>query len=267
MAQTNYEILESRSTSTNAGKATGSRTFVVWDDVSPIQKPSEIILGSGGLPGYGDLFPGSTSLYLNSYTIEHLPDSSKTWKIVFQYETGDPKGVSAPSEPGYIQMSMEYQVVPKELYRTGSTNLQSGSPADIDIGGTPCDSGGTPLTIFKPLHLLMFEETVESISIPDRTAVIRASVGTRNSSVFYGAAIGTTLYEGCSARRSGLATYSLTHRFSYDADFHMIQQAKSNASGKKDLEVTATKGSYAGWVRYIQPFPILTNFDLLSENF
>ena len=133
MAQENYEMMDSRSTSTNSGKSTGSRTFVVWDDASPIDKPSEIILGSNGLPGYGDLFPGSTSLFLSAYTIEHLPDSSKTWKVVFQYETGDPTGISPPSEPGYLQVSIEYQVVPKDVYRRDpGINLQGGSPNDQD---------------------------------------------------------------------------------------------------------------------------------------
>lgn len=268
MAQTNYEMLESRSTSTNAGKATGSRTFVVWDDVSPIQKPSEIILGASGLPGYGDLFPGSTSLYLTSYTIEHLPDSSKTWKIVFQYETGDPTGITPPSEPGYLQVSIEYQVVPKDCYRMDPGILyQSGTPNDQDIAGNPIDSGGVPTTIFVPLHTLVLEETVSAVSLPSRSANIRNAAGTRNSASFYGAATGTLLYEGASARRIGVAAYSLVHRFSYDPDFHMIQVPKRNGSGKVDLEVTATKGSYAGWVRFIQPFPSTSNFNSLSENF
>lgn len=266
MAQQNYEMMDSRSTSTNSGKSTGSRTFVVWDDSSPIEKPSEIILGSGGLPGYGDLFPGSTSLYLTAYTIEHIPDSSKTWKIVFQYETGDPTGISPPSEPGYLQVSIEYQVVPKDVYRTGG-NKQNGTPNDQDIGGVPVDSGGVPTTIFVPLHTLILEETVSSVSLPSRSENIRFNAGTRNSASFYGASTGTLLYEGASARRIGVATYSLVHRFSYDPDYHMIQVPKRNGSGKVDLEVTASKGSYAGWVRFIQPFPATSNFNSLSENF
>ena len=268
MAQQNYEMMDSRSTSTNSGKSTGSRTFVVWDDASPIDKPSEIILGSNGLPGYGDLFPGSTSLFLSAYTIEHLPDSSKTWKVVFQYETGDPTGISPPSEPGYLQVSIEYQVVPKDVYRRDpGMNRQSGSPNDQDIAGVPVDSGGVPTTIFVPLHTLILEETVSSVSMPSRSAVIRGAAGTRNSSSFYGASAGSLLYEGASARRIGIATYSLVHRFSYDVDYHMIQVPKRNGSGKVDLEVTASKGSYAGWVRFIQPFGLTSNFNKLSENF
>lgn len=186
MPQQVYELMESRSASTNAGKSTASRSFVVWDDANPIEKPSEIILGSNGLPGYGDLFPGSSSLYLTSYTIEHISDSSKTWKVVFQYDTGDPTGITSnPSEPGYLQISMEYTVVPRELYRRDpGLLLQTGNPTDQDIGGVACDSGGVPLTIFVPLHTMILEETVSSTSISNRTAAIRSAVGTRNSSGF-----------------------------------------------------------------------------------
>ena len=266
MAQENRELLDTRSASTSAGKSTGSRTFIVWDDADPISQPGDIELGKNGLPGYGDLFPGSTELYLSAYNIEHIPDSKKTWRVTFNYETGDPTGISPPSQVGYLQVSMEYQMVPRELYRIGG-NTQSGSPNDNDIGGTPVDSGGSPLTSYVPLHILTIEETVASVTVPSRSQVIRGTAGTRNSSAFYGASRGTLLYEGASARRIGIATYSIVHRFSYDDEYHMIQAARKNPSGKVDLEFSSTKGSWAGYVRYIQPFPYVANFNSLSENF
>jgi len=266
VAQQNTELLETRSASTSAGKSTGSRTFIVWDDADPISLPSEIELGKNNLPGYGDLFPGSTELFLSSYNIEHIPDSTKTWKVTFNYETGDPTGVSPPSQLGYLQVSMEYQMVPRELYRTGG-NTQNGSPNDNDIGGTPIDSGGSPTTVFVPLHILTIEETVSSVTIPSRSQIIRYLAGTRNMNAFYGASRGTLLYEGASARRISIATYSIVHRFSYDEAYHMIQVPRKNPSGKVDLEFSSAKGSWAGYVRYIQPFTLLGNFSSISENF
>ena len=260
--------MESREISTSGGKVTGTRTFHVWDDASPIEEPDQIYLGVGGLPAGGELFPGSKTLYATSYTMTHLSDSSRTWRVVFNYESADPTGISAPSEPGYLQISFEYQAVPKEVYRTDPGLLdQGGTPDDRDIAGKPVDSGGVPTTVFFSQHVLIIEETVSAVSLADRSSAIRLAVGTRNQSAFFGAIAGKLLYEGCSGRRIGVGLYSLTHRFSYDSAFHMVQVPRRNASGKVDLEVTAQRGSYAGWVRFVQPFPYLSEFSLISGNF
>ena len=268
MSVTVEESMESREISTSGGKVSGTRTFHVWDDADPITEPDQIYLGVGGLPSVGELFPGSKTLYATSYTMTHLANSSRTWRVVFNYESADPTGISAPSEPGYLQISFEYQSIPKELYRTDpGLLLQAGNPNDNDIAGKPIDSGGVPTTVFVDQHLLIIEETVSAVSLSERSLNIRQSVGTRNSASFFGSSSGTLLYEGCAGRRIGVGLYSLTHRFAFDPSYHMIQVPRRNGSGKIDLEVTASRGSYAGWVRFIQPFPGLSNFGLLSENF
>jgi hypothetical protein len=260
--------MESREISTSGGKVTGTRTFHVWDDASPIEEPDQIYLGVGGLPAVGELFPGSKTLYATSYTMTHLADSSRTWRVVFNYESADPTGISAPSEPGYLQISFEYQGIPRELYRTWpGLDLQGGTPDDRDIGGKPIDSGGYATSFIVDQHLLVIEETVSASSLFERSPNIRNAVATRNQSAFLGVAPGGLLYEGCSGRRIGVGLYSLTHRFSYDPFYHMIQVPRRNSSGKVDLETTAQRGSYAGWVRFIQPFPLLSEFSLISGNF
>ena len=260
--------MESREISTSGGKVTGTRTFHLWDDSSPIEEPDQISLGVGGLPAVGELFPGSKTLYATSYTMTHLADSSRTWRVVFNYESADPTGISAPSEPGYLQISFEYQAIPKELYRTDPGLLyQGGTPDDRDIAGKPIDSGGVPTTVFVDQHILVIEETVSAISLSDRSSLIRSAVASRNQSAFFGASPGTLVYQGCSGRRIGVGLYSLTHRFQYDGAFHLVQVPKRNASGNVDLEVTASRGSYTGWVRFVQPFPYLSEFSLISGNF
>lgn len=262
------ESMESREISTSGGKVTGTRTFHVWDDASPITEPDQIYLGVGGLPAIGELFPGSKTLYATSYTMTHIADSSRTWRVVFNYESADPTGISAPSEPGYLQISFEYQGIPRELYRTSpGLDLQGGTPDDRDIGGKPIDSGGYATSFIVDQHLLVIEETVSAVSLSERSLNIRLSVATRNQSAFLGVVPGALLYEGCSGRRIGVGLYSLTHRFSFDPYYHMLQVPRRNSSGKVDLETTAQRGSYAGWVRYVQPFPILSEFGLISGNF
>lgn len=269
MSQVVLEQMESRSYSSTGGKTSGSRTFVVYDDATPITQPASITFGSNGMPASGDLFPGETELFAQDFTVSHIPDSSYTWRVVWNYTPtggGGQQTQNNPSEPGYLQVSIEYSAQFKDFYRNNpGLRMQSGTPDEADIGGAKIDSGGTPLSVLVMQQRLVLEETVESTTVQRRSTAIRLAVGRRNLKIFYGAQIGTLVYEGASARRISLNAYSLSHRFMYDEFYHMAQSAQKNANREVITDTDVLRR--ATNVRWIQPYPNLYDMNTISENF
>ena len=270
MSQIVLEQMESRSYSSTGGKTSGSRTFVVYDDASPITEPAAIKFGANGMPTAGDTFPGETDLYAQDFTVAHIPDSSYTWRVVWNYTPtggGSQQPTQNPSEPGYVQQSMEYSAQFVDRYRDnpGLTIPVDGTPDESDIGGRKIDAGGSPLSVLAMRHRLVIEETVRATDIYRRSVQIRNAVGKRNAVAFFGAVKGSLVYEGGNARRTGLSVFSIEHRFLYDEYYHMAQKAALNSQREVITDTTALR--QAATVRWIQPYPAFYNFNLISENF
>lgn len=273
MGQIVVEALDTRSISNSGGNLSGSRTFHVYSDdpSAPIQEPASIVLGDGTLPAYGELFPGETDLYATTFQIDPVPDSGYVWRVRWNYSSGggevpDPNQV-IPTVPGYVTFSMEYGGQWRDAWRAEpGLTLWSPTYNNADIAGTKIDAGGEPTSVWSPQHTLIVEETVTSASISSRSIAIRNCVGTRNSASFYGAAAGTLLYEGASARRVSLLAYSVTHRFRYDEWLHAGQQPRMNSQRQPDVDLYGGQ-LQANNVRWVQPYGSTTNFNTISENF
>lgn len=270
MAQTVIESLESRSLGTSGGVLRGKRAFFVWDDSSAITQPVDIQFGSNGMPSIGDLFPGETTVYSTEFEIEPVNDSNGVWRVEFEYSQGSggtPPPTVLPSEPGYLQISMEYGAVFKDFYRDNpGLKLFDGSPTNEDIKGRLIDACGEPVSVLVQQHRLVLEETVSVADVQASTVASRRAIGKRNSAEFFGAAVGTLLYEGGSARRISLTAFSITHRFLYDQYFHMVQQPRLNSQRAVEVDNTREFPS-ATFVRWVQPFVGLYDFNSLSGNF
>jgi hypothetical protein len=271
MALVVFESEESRRLGTGGGSVRGPRVFHVFDDATAISEPSAIAFGTAGLPDIGDLFPGETDVYAVSYEIEVIANSNNVWRVEFTYQSGGggtPPPEILPTEPGYIQLSMEFGGQFKDFYRSQpSLNLYGGDPnATAECAGTPIDAAGEPLSVLVIQHRLVIEETIAVSDVQAATVRARAAVGTRNESPFFGAASGTLLYEGTTARRVSLTAFSLTHRFLYDQFYHMGQQPKKNSQRQVEVDLSQTYPR-ATFVRWVQPYPVKTNFNLISENF
>ena len=270
MAQTVIEAGDSRTLTTSGGRYTGTAIFHVYDDAAPIETAADIVYGSNGMPALGDAFFGDPTLTASSFTAEILPDSRNVWRVTWNYTSGGGGGETVPPpQVGYLQVSMEYSGVFKDMYRVGdsgySLDYQFGNPSGKDIGGKPIDAAGIPTSVFIPQHRLIVEETVAASELVSRTSLSRLAVATRNTSGFYGAASGTLLYEGCSARRVSATAYTLTHKFMYDEWYHMGQQPRMNS--QREPKLVMGRFPYAEFVRWIQPFPRKTNFNAISDNF
>lgn len=267
MPQTVYEQLESRSISTNGGRLSGTRIFAVWDDASPITEPIQIQLGSNGMPAAGDAFPGESNLFAQTVNIDPIPDSSNAWRVTWNYLSGEFTGLRLPTEEGYLGVHTDWTPEFVQWYRQSpGLNLFDGAPAGQDIGGVSIDAAGNPTSVAITRVKLILEETVSASSMATRAERFLVAAGTRNDRPFFGGGTGKMLYLGASSSRISVSLYSVRHEFMFDPVYHMIQVPRMNSQGRVELEVTGS-GAYAGWVRWVQPFPYITNFNELSENF
>lgn len=267
MAQVVIEKMDSRSISDQAGPKQGVRRFWVYDDTGSITLPSQITFGDGTLPAFGEVFPGEEDIFATYFSIDPVPDSAYTWEVVWTYTPGLNQELpdTDPTTPGYVEFSVEYGGVFKDAYRAGATPWST-SYANGDIGGTPIDEGGNPISIFVPQQRLVVTETITTASLTIRQPTIAGMVGTRNSSAFYGAAVGTLLYEGASGSRVSALTMQLVHRFFYDRFLHAEQSPALNAQKQVETQLISNVWR-AKTVRWVQPFPSVNDFNSLSENF
>lgn len=270
MAATVHELQETRSLAQTSGKVTGSRKFVVYDDSSAITQPATIraLFGGGSLPDVGDLFPGETDIYAVSYDIRHIPDSRNVWEVSFSYENTEP-GTVQPQEPGYVEFSIDFSSEFRDTWRAvpSVSSAPLGQPNMSDIGGIPFDAAGEPVSGLVQFATVTIGETVLASTIQSRLLTIASITGTRNAAVFQGFAAGSLVYQGASAARIAVDKYSVTHRFAYDQKFHMQQMPERD----QNREVVCIRDNAnilrAKTVRWVQPFPTLSNFNLISENF
>ena len=269
MAQIVVEAKESRSLSSQGGKYSGTASFHVWDDTTDIQNATDIQFGSNGMPDIGTAFPGEPELTASSWSAEVIPESRYVWKVTWSYTSGEAENQKSPSEVGYLQVSMEYGGTFKDMWRSSGPgyglNFQGGSPTGKDIGGKAIDAAGEPTSVFIPQHRLVIDETVSGSELAARTRLSRNAVAKRNSAEFYGASVGTLLYEGCSARRVTLTAWSLTHKFMYDDWYHMGQQPRRNS--QREVVLTMSEQPFAALVRWVQPYPLLFDMNAISDNF
>lgn len=264
MPQTVHEQLQSRSLSVSGGKISGSRTFHVWDDGSPITQPVAIALGANGMPAKGDLFPGETGVYAISYTADPLGDGANTWRVTWNY---GPNTIS-PTELGYVERTVTTQSMFRDVYRVNVPGNYGGNGSNgSDIGGISIDSGGNPTSHISLSISVALVETVLETTVSSRLQTLSSMVGKRNSSQFEGFAAGTLLYKGANSSRIGTGLFSISHEFEFRNDYHMMQQPKKTSQGDVILSFSNTFGYVAAHVYFVQPFPSTANFNLLSENF
>jgi hypothetical protein len=276
MAAQAIELQETRDSSESAGKVTASRKFAIWDEGgSQIATPAEVravfgtTAGSTAVPDIGDLFPGETDIYATSYSIQHEPASRGVWTVTFNYENTEP-GPLQPQEPGYSQFSFDWSSEFRDVWRVnpGLTVPNNGNATNNSLaGGQPIDVAGEPMSVLRYFATLEITETVLLGTLDARAALIMSLRGTRNAAVFRGGAVGTVIYKGAKASRIGLDKVSITHSFAQDDWYHMIQFPQKGADGRVVLEQVQPGIMHAQTVFWRQPFPLLSDFNLLSENF
>jgi len=273
-----FESQSTRNWSYQNGKTTATRTFNVWHETAgTLTTPSDVENFFGvasqettALPEIGDTFPRDTSLYCQSASIEYVRDSQELWTVKYTYGSGDGKG-KQPEEAGYVEMTLDFQVSFKNVYRTGVAYPANGTPSSesADIGGTPWDIKGVPISVPYSQTVVTLNETREGDlnMVANQNQKIRDARGLRNNTPFYGSPTGKLLLTGCRVSRIAVSKWSFAYNFTEAQDYHLIQTPLINPQGDVDWAVDSSSIPRARLVFWRQPFPANANFNLLSEYF
>lgn len=284
MSMQAIEQLGSRQISRTQGKLRATRSFHVWDETSPIETPNDVyrLFGAGGLPYYGEPFPGQGNLGAIDWNIERVDGHNGLWRVTWEYQEvrfgfrtivppvePAPDEIKDPTAPGYTEISATITASHVDTWRAidratikamcdpNNGPHRLGQPTMADIGGTRVDSGGHPVSYI----LRQFEVTimiVESSFRPDR---ILPFLWKRNDAPIFYCEAGSVLYCGCTVNRIGVDAYQVHHRFSYDEWYHMRQAPGRDITGEIMLTTHPQNPllATAEYVHWVQPYPDVTD--------
>lgn len=281
MALTVYEAIDSRPLQLQSGEWTASRTFHVWDDAAPIANTIACyaLLGTGGLPIYGDQFPDAVApLIATSPDIRRREGHTDTYVVTWTYTQApiSPLQAKEPNDVGYVEFSADVRgefvdawraISPTTMATLVGGTYANGTPAtsfDDDIGGTAIDVAGEPKSVLVRQAEVEFGVTQEDVPSLGWQA---AFVGRRNNVEFNGAAVGKVLFLGASVNRIAARKYRIGYRFLVDEWYHMRQAPFVNPDGSVALGAYVNNGIHAGGVYFVQPYPDFANFYALSPYF
>ena len=272
-----YEFLESRSIQTSGGRGSGTRLFHVTGTTDA--KTVFNLLGKAGdngvvLPTKGDAHPDFPGLIARDFSLALVSGHNDLWRVEWQYEVISrgfpivPETVveELPNEVGYTEGSSEIRAEFVLAWRkNGTPSLEyptNGKVEDptLDIRGQPIDRAGNPVSVQRNIQELTITEVV---NVPDY-GTYRTFRFARNSSTFQGAPPGRVLYRGASVRRTGVDVFQVAHSFVEDSDFHLQQTPLIEAP---DMTPKLDANDHAEKVFWIQPFPVLKDFNTMSSNF
>lgn len=277
-----YEFLESRAIQTSGGRGTGTRIFHVTGTTSV--RTVWRLLGKSGdngvaMPKKGDAHPDFPGLRARDFSIALVPGHNDTWRVEWQYEVisrgfptpPDTTIAELPNEVGYVEVSSEIRAEFVLAWRkNGTPNLvypQDGQVTNptADIRGEPIDMAGNPVSVQRNIQELTITETLNvSEANPPDWATYRSFRFCRNSRSFLGADAGLVLYRGTSVRRTGVDVYQVSHSFIEDSDYHLQQSPLLEAP---DMTPKLDANGKTQSVYWVQPFPVLKDFNLISSNF
>jgi len=282
------EQINSRAVSRSGGKLRATRTFHVWNTSTPITTPNEVssLFGAGGLPYFGEPFPGTSGLGAIDWNIELADGHTDLWVVTWQYQEVEfggvtppgPGEVTDPAAPGYIEVNATLSAAHVDIWRAinratmdanslpNATLHPLGNPSALDIGGTPVDSAGYPVSFILrqfELNITLVREGKFDIQ------KMLAFVWKRNATAFLSCPAGSLIYCGCSANRIGERKFQYSHKFIYDEWYHMRQSPARQADGEVYLmnhpQISLIK--VAEGVRFVQPFPDLTELRSIDTYF
>ena len=271
------EFLESRSIQTSGGRGTGTRVFHVTGTTSV--RTVYNLLGKAGdngvtMPKVGDGHPDFPGARARDFSIALASGHNDVWRVEWQYEVisrGFPQFPETtievlPNEVGYLEVSSEIRAEFVLAWRkNGTPGLDyptNGNPPNntTEIRGEPIDQGGNPVSVQRNIQELTLTETV---NVP-QWGTYRLFRFCRNQLPFYGAPPGTVLYRGTSLRRTGVDVYQVAHSFIEDSDYHLQQ---SPLIEPPDMTPKLDANKHASDVYWVQPFPVLKDFNAISSNF
>lgn len=278
------ELLESRAVAKKSRKLTATRSFHVYDSVTPITSPATIatLFGTLGLPIYGEEFPDSPNLLARDYDFALVSGHTDLWLVRWEYsesEFGGSLPEKEPGQPGYVEVSATISAERVQAWRSltyneiaSLTSFAGGYPngnttTSPNIGGEYIDIGGEPLQdIVRQVEIVVTEVRV---GIPNLLFLLPYT-WSRNSTQFLGAPVGQLLYVGANVNRIDVNLFQFQHKFILDRWYHMRQMAITDAEGRPIQQSFGSPPDVvqrASKVIFVQGFPTMRDFFQMSPNF
>lgn len=279
-------IKQSRTATFDRGKWSGSQNYLVRDTTDQAINVYTIASGASAYEVFGAGDDTTMSTYMRFVSATYTPVSDgmdKIWSAVFTFESTMGDGVNVvtadvktETEVGFTSIETNIREEAIDIWRTGTTVPSNGTQDNSDIGGTPADSAGEPISFLLPIVSISIRNVIYG---RPQYATIMAIAGKRNSASFtFGAtgntftcATGTLVFTGASTSRTGPNVYEINYQFNYDPTlYHMRQIAMRDLKGVKTSRptpgspVSATNVETASVVFWRQPFPSTTSFSALN---
>lgn len=266
------EILRNKQTSGDL--ITGRRAFLIFDNTTPVTSLEAVEALYGGLlPNYGNQWPGDNRLFAKDVTDLSLVEGNQDlWRVEWQYEgllTEDGTPAPLPDEPDYVEFALRFGREFVDKFRVNPDIPDNGSAAagnTTDIEGTPIDLAGTPVSRLVLKQSLVVHENYTNAAYLQKIQLWRSFVGRRNSAPFLGADPGTVLYLPTESAPAAFNVMRVSHSFSFDEDFHLVQVPDRDQNGEIKLH-TVDDTLRAEKVFFDQPFPNFGQFNAISDLF
>ena len=267
-----HELNTSRRYLNNESQPRAEREYMVLDADS---EADVVALFGSTLPGQYENYPNDSGLPYDmlafDYSIVHEPNRVGAWRVTMRYKAKKEFGSGAtnptsadltPDQVGYRTARLSMRAEFRDQWRSNPTATTA---SNNDIGGSPLDIGGIPLSAL--VHQQEITIIITDSFLPTASA-ISAALGTRNASTFLRYAAGSIVFRGCNVETiPEVARNSIEYNFVYDINFHMIQYP---VRGNNASPILGTSGTYlnaAAKVLYRQPFPNTSNFNNISIYF
>lgn len=250
----------------------GTREFLVVENDSTVttQPSMAQVIRSTGVRLYApDRDPVLQDLIPLSVSVRTQGDKQIQYLVSFKYglETvGSDDTTDDPSAPSFVAFNISQRPIAFDLFRASDFTF----PPDqfTDIGGTPTDNAGEPVTAFIVQQDLEIQVRYESFKdVPNLNSL--SAVGKRNLTSYLGAEPGRLLYTGMSLSRDGINSYNASFTFVWDQFFHQRQAPQRDQNGdvilKEDPDSPAGEKHFvADTVMMKDPFPDAIEFRLLG---
>lgn len=253
----------------------GTREFlVVENDPAVTDQPSmgQVIRSTGVRLYTPDRNPVLGNLIPLSVSVRTQGDKQIQYLVTFKYGleglAPDDSFGEDPGAPGFVAFNISQKPVALDLWRASDFSF----PPDeyTDIGGTPMDNAGEPVTAFIIQQELELRVRYEKFSdVPTLDSL--SAVGKRNQFSYLGAERGRLLFTGMSLSRDAINSYNASFTFVWDQFFHQRQVPKRDQNGDVILIEDPSSSIPAGQKHYVaetvmfkDPFPDVISFQTLG---
>ena len=231
-----------------------TRTFMAYADASEPALDIANVVNLPNLPAVNDEHPTVFNCKVKRRSASRSEERNDAYNITYTYEFDPSPTDNDETEGNIVSTSSEVTGEFVDVWRTSANYpFNTSIPGTADIGGNKIDSAGSPTSTFRRQVSYQKSFSADFVDLP----YLFSFVGTRNGTWYEGFGPGTLLYLGASLSVQTGGLIKRTDRFIYDADYH-LRQVVHRFDG--DLNPLLDNFGNASHVKWVQPFPLLSNF-------